>query len=178
MDLPSAYSEHREPLLRYLYRLTGDPARAEDLAEETFVRLVENPGPKENLRGWLYMVARNLVAERARTRRRRDRLRPETDPTRSPPRLPDEVFEEGRAIDRLRAALEELRPRDRQVLLMRQEGFSYREIGEAIGVETSSVGTIVARALRRLESVLGGPGNDDAGRGAAGAAESAGEAGG
>lgn len=174
MDLPSAYSEHREPLLRYLYRLTGDPARAEDLAEEAFLRLVENPSPKENLRGWLYTVARNLVAERARTRRTRDRLRPESDPTRSSPRRPDELFAEGRAIDRLRAALEELRPRDQQVLLMRQEGFTHREIAEAIGVETSSVGTIVARALRRLEGVLGEP-SETTNHEASGGTEAAGE---
>lgn len=167
MDLPSAYREHREPLLRYLYRLTGDPARAEDLAEETFLRLAQNPGPKENLRAWLYTVARNLVVERAWTRNTRDRLHPPGDPTRSPPRRPDEAFEARRAIDRLREALSELAPRDQQVLLMRQEGFTHREIAEAIGVRTSSVGTIVARALRRLRATLdeaegeagdGGPG--------------------
>jgi RNA polymerase sigma-70 factor (ECF subfamily) len=53
----------------------------------------------------------------------------------------------------LRAALAELAPRDREILLMREEGFRYAEIAEVVGVAPSSVGTLLARALRRFSTV-------------------------
>lgn len=154
LDLEAAYREHREPLLRHLRALTGDPHEAEDLAHEAFLRLAANPGPKRNLRAWLYTVARNLVRERARTRMNRARLRPRAGPfPRHAPR-PDEEFERRRAAEEVRRALAGLRLRDRQILLMREEGFTHREIAEAVGVTPSSVGTLVARALRRLAESL------------------------
>ena len=50
----------------------------------------------------------------------------------------------------VRRALDGLAPRDRELLLMREEGFSYREIGGAVGVSASSVGTLIARAQKRF----------------------------
>ena len=55
-----------------------------------------------------------------------------------------------RAIQRVREALGVLSQRDREMLLLRQEGFSYREIAEVAGVSPRSVGTILARALQRF----------------------------
>lgn len=178
MDPGSAYRKHREPLLQYLYRLTGDPAQAEDVAQETFLRLLENPWPKENLRGWLYTVARNLVAERARTAKKRGQLMHLAGQTVDRPRRPDEHFRRARKIAQVRAALGELRLRDQQVLLMREEGFSYPEIAEAIDVKETSVAKIVARALRRLASALeeaeGAMDSQSESRPAAGTGEAAG----
>ena len=54
----------------------------------------------------------------------------------------------------MRDALSELSLRDRTVLLMREEGFTHREIAEAVGTTTKSVGTIVARALDKLAGLL------------------------
>ena len=56
-------------------------------------------------------------------------------------------------IRRVRAALERLAPRDREVLLLRQEGFSYKEIAQVVNVAPTSVGTLLARALDRFVSV-------------------------
>jgi len=49
--------------------------------------------------------------------------------------------------------LERLPVRDRQLLLMREEGFSYEEIAAVIGVAPASVGTLIARALKRFADV-------------------------
>jgi RNA polymerase sigma-70 factor (ECF subfamily) len=59
-------------------------------------------------------------------------------------------------VERVREALETLSPRDREMLLLRQEGFSYREIAEVAGVSDRSVGTILARALQRFAGELTG----------------------
>jgi DNA-directed RNA polymerase specialized sigma24 family protein len=50
--------------------------------------------------------------------------------------------------------LNQLEPRDRAVLLMREEGFAHREIADAVGTTTKSVGTMIARALEKLSRHL------------------------
>ena len=59
-------------------------------------------------------------------------------------------FEEAERIAEVRAVLERIPPRDRQLLLMREEGFKYEEIARVIGVAPASVGTLIARALKRF----------------------------
>ncbi len=54
----------------------------------------------------------------------------------------------------MRAALATLNEKERTVLLMREEGFTHREIAEAVGTTTGSVGTMIARALDRLAERL------------------------
>ena len=154
MDVDTAYREYHEELIRYLVRLTGDRTVAEDLAQETFARLVGSQvKDKRSVRGWLYTVARNLVRERIRTRRvRREKGTKATLAPDESPR-PDENFERRRAIARVRRALQELRPRDRQILLMREEGFDGAEIADALGVSPNSVSKMAARALRKLADV-------------------------
>lgn len=70
------------------------------------------------------------------------------------PATPDAALERDRRIDGIRAALAALPERDRTILLMREEGFKHREIAEAVGTTTGSVGTLIARALDRLAGVL------------------------
>jgi RNA polymerase sigma-70 factor (ECF subfamily) len=79
---------------------------------------------------------------------------PGRNPMSDPPRDPHELVEAG---DRRRAvtdALASLGHKERTALLMREEGFSHREIADAVGTTTGSVGTLIARALDRLAGVL------------------------
>jgi RNA polymerase sigma-70 factor (ECF subfamily) len=148
------YRELNPSLLRYLGRLTGDEDAAEDVAQEAFVRLLRRPELRgEDARVWLFTVATNLVRDRSRSITRRRRLL-EANPL-LPASLgrPDEEAERSAEIARVRAALAQLAERDRQLLLMREEGFSYAEIARAVEVAPGSVGTLIARALKRFGSV-------------------------
>jgi RNA polymerase sigma-70 factor (ECF subfamily) len=139
-------------LFRYLHRLTGDQDVAEDIAQESFVRLLRQSLPEAEVRPWLFTVATNLVRDRARKTERRQRLlmtAPELI-TRTP--LPDENLERSERIRAVRAVLAKLPERDRQLLLMREEGFKYDEIAQVIGVASASVGTLIARALKKFVS--------------------------
>ena len=64
MDLHHLYREHYRSLVRFLYRRTGDQARAEDLAQEAFVRAIEHQPDKP--RPWLFAVASNLARDEGR----------------------------------------------------------------------------------------------------------------
>jgi len=158
VDFEAAFSSHHSSLFRYVNRLVGDTDLAADVVQESFVRLLEHPLPDDEIRRWLFTVATNLVRDEARMRSRRQRLLTEqyhhSDLVGDSQKGPDEMVQRSERVAAVRAALEKLLPRDRQMLLMREEGFRYAEIAEAIDVAPGSVGTLLARALRRLSKEL------------------------
>jgi RNA polymerase sigma-70 factor, ECF subfamily len=137
-------------VFRYLHRMTGDADAADDMAQEAFVRLLGRNMPEEEARLWVFTVATNLLRDRGRTARRRERLLETGDWRPSGLPQPDEALDRARTVDRVRRALDEVPARDRQMLLMREEGFRYDEIAKAAGVAPGSVGTLLARAARRF----------------------------
>jgi len=144
-------------LHRYCVRLTGDEDVAADTAQEAFVRLLERgvKGEPAGLKAWLFKVATHVVRDRARVEGNRARLlaaNPTTDVVEDGT---VEGIDRGRRIAYVRRALDSLDERDRTLLLMREEGFQYRELAEAVGVEPTSVGTLLARARRRFAEALG-----------------------
>lgn len=155
--------EQRYPeLLRYLDRLTGNPAQAADLAQETFVRLFERGAIPEQVRGWLVTVAHNLYRDERRRSTRRERLL-QISAAETPDREEPVVAagEEGGPVDgsRVRQALARLSERERRLLLLRTEGLSYRELASALQIVESSVGTLLARAKVAFRSAFeGAPG--------------------
>jgi len=149
-----AFRKHREGLVRYVYQLTGDAAAAKDVAQETYVRLLESEPEDENLRAWLFTVATNLVRDRARVEgRRRELDEQRSAPGPAPP--PDERAEARGRLERVWEAMDRLSARDRALLLLRVEGFTYAEIAEAVGVAENSVGPLTGRALERLRQEMG-----------------------
>lgn len=149
---------HRVALFRYLARYTGDPDLAEDLVQETFVRLRDRPpAERGEPRRWLFTVATNLARDAHRTARRRAELvrqAGERLPVADPAPDPAAAAEGEDRRTRVRLALAMLSERDRTILLMREEGFSHREIADAVGTTTKSVGTMIARALERVAGAL------------------------
>jgi RNA polymerase sigma-70 factor (ECF subfamily) len=164
VDFEDLFQRLYPSLYRYLHRLTGDADVAEDIAQESFVRLLKQPLPEEEVRPWLFTVAMNLVRDRARKTERRQRLLSGAPPLVTPTMLPDDHVEQGERIQAVRAALQKLPDRDRQLLLMREEGFKYEEIAGVIGVAPASVGTLIARALRRFVDVYRTQGTVDESR--------------
>ena len=157
MNVTQLFLEHYDGLFRYLVRLTGDEDLAADAAQEAFVRRVERPPQDRNLRAWLYAVATNVVRDSARARARWLTLlmgSPDRAPMGDVGPLPDVAAEQAERQRAVRAALDRLNWKERTVLLMREEGFAHHEIADAVGTTTGSVGTMLARALRKLSAEL------------------------
>lgn len=150
MDYESLFKRLHPSLFRFLHRLTGDADIAEDVAQEAFVRLLKQPLNESEVRPWLFTVAMNLVRDGARKTERRNRLLTSAPSLVTPIRLPDENLERAERIEAVRDVLDRMSERDRQLLLMREEGFKYEEIAAVVGVAPASVGTLIARALRRF----------------------------
>jgi RNA polymerase sigma factor (sigma-70 family) len=156
VDFDVAFEEHYPGLVRYVAKLTGDVDAAEDIAQEAMVRLFDRrvSGSEAGLRAWLYKTATHLVRDRYRVDTNRRRLL-EIHPVRpGAAEAPDHAIERGEARASAREALQALAPRDREILLMRYSGFSYREIAEAVGVAASSIGTLLARAEQRFAETV------------------------
>ncbi|MGH7472238.1 MAG: sigma-70 family RNA polymerase sigma factor [Longimicrobiales bacterium] len=157
MDAARLFEEHHAALFRYLVRLTGDADVAHDAAQEAFARLVAKPPRDEQPRAWLFTVATNQVRAWANSRKRRHQLLQHAGarvPAADPLPDPEQVAEANEARSRVRAALSQLTEKERTVLLMREEGFAHKEIAQAVGTTTGSVGTMIARALEKLAAVL------------------------
>jgi RNA polymerase sigma-70 factor, ECF subfamily len=148
-----SFQEIYPSLFRYLHRLTGDPDSADDIAQEAFLKLLAHGGEPDDARVWLFTVATNLVRDDARKSKRRERLLSAVPPEVQRRPLPDEDVERSEQVAQVRQVLEQLPPRDRQLLLMREEGFKYDEIAQAVGVAPGSVGTLVSRALKRFAEI-------------------------
>lgn len=153
MDFDATFEAHYPELVRYCRRLTGDADAAEDTAQESFVRLFDHgiQGTPGGVRAWLYKTATHLVRDRYRVETNRRRLLQENPVLPTGHESPERSLERSEDRERARAALDVLAPRDREILLMRYSGFSYREIAEAVEVAATSVGTLLARAERRFE---------------------------
>lgn len=129
---------------------------AEDIAQEAMVRLYTHrvEGPQQGIRAWLFRTATHLIRDQYRVNENRRRLLQENPVTPTEPDGPHRHLEREEARARARTALDVLPERDKEILLMRYEGFSYKEIAEAVEIAATSVGTLLARAERRFAQLL------------------------
>lgn len=145
-------------LARYLWRLVGERESAADLAQEAFVRLYQRGSMPEDPAAWLVSVAHNLMRNErqqiARRRRLLERRAADLIPSDAGGRA-DVALETQELRMRVRRALDSLPERERRMLLLRYEGFTYREIAHALGVNEASVGTLLARAKIEFRGALG-----------------------
>ena len=151
-EFEALYQSTYTAVVRFLYRKVWDAERAEDLAQEVFVRaLAHRP---EKPRAWLVAVAANLARDEARAavRRKRHLTLLKGDPVAQPafePSAEDQV-ERDEQIAAVQDALSALTPRDREILLLWDGGLSYPEIAAQTGLAVGAVGTTLARARKRL----------------------------
>ncbi len=150
--LTTLFAEFHAPLVRFLTRRLGDSDWAEEVAQETFVRALKQETITSE-RSWLFAVASNLVRdETRRDARRRKRLELLHEQSKADAIVEPEPTSMERAGEQAlaRQAVDALGERDRDALLMREEGLSYDEIAAALDLSVGSVGTTLSRARRRL----------------------------
>jgi RNA polymerase sigma-70 factor (ECF subfamily) len=147
------YSRSARPLWAYLARVSADPALADDLMQESFVRFLCAARPDDGevaARRYLFRIATNLLRDHWRRPRQA-----------SIEEIPEEFFtavstsaqSDSRIL--LSPALAQLSLRDRQLLwLAYAEGYSHREISEVTGLASASIRLLLFRARRRIAALL------------------------
>lgn len=151
------FMEHWAHVYRFLCRLVGDPAEAEDLALETFLRLYQRY-PRDNneinVGGWLHRVATNLGLHSIRSWKRRERYELNAGKFAledSQEYRPAEIMVQDEERRLVRLALAQMNDRQSQLLIMRYSGLSYAEIAKALELAPTSIGPLLLRAEREFE---------------------------
>jgi RNA polymerase sigma-70 factor (ECF subfamily) len=150
--IETAYAVHAGPLIRKLTASTRDPAVAEDLTQEAFVRLlieVQRGRTPDDIGAWLHRVAQNLATSRGRrlsvaTRRNGELLSRGIAPS------PEQEVVAAEQHRSLRAALAELPPTERQAVVLAAHGYRGSEIASSIGRSDGATRTLLCRARSKL----------------------------
>ncbi len=156
---------YKDPLLNFVFRFLGNANDAEDVVQETFLRLFKNKHYYKEIAKfstWIYTIAGNLAKTELRKRRRkkffsihqhtqdeRDFELPDTNAT------PDEATDAQITDQMIQAAINKLSPKFKEVIILRDiQGFSYEEISEVIHVPLGTVKSRVNRARLKLQQDL------------------------
>jgi len=146
-------------LISVLVRVTSDRAQAEELASEVFCKLAKRPAlfrPGNNLEGWLYRAAMNLALDnlKAGKRRRRHEDAAAVENVRESSRTSASPLDDVLRAEQqrnVRAVLTELKPNCARLLLLRNAGFSYRELAQVLEMNPASVGKMLLRSMAEFE---------------------------
>ena len=151
--------QHADRVYRLAYRLSGNAQDAEDLTQETFIRVFRSlssyrPGTFE---GWLHRITTNLFLDmvRRRNRVRMEALPEDYDRVPGDEPSPEQAFTAAHLDSDLQEALDELPPEFRAaVVLCDVEGLSYEEIGATLGVKMGTVRSRIHRGRQALRASL------------------------
>jgi RNA polymerase sigma-70 factor, ECF subfamily len=155
-----AFNEVRAELVSTLYFLLGNHDDAQDAAQDAFLkcwRTRASLAEVRNVRAWIFRVGLNTAKDLQRSAWRR-KSRPLAEGAgldHASPDAPAETLEEKECLEQLRAALVGLRPEEKAVFLLRQNGdLTYEEIAELRRLPIGTVKTQMRSALQKLRRVL------------------------
>jgi RNA polymerase sigma-70 factor (ECF subfamily) len=147
--------DHQRWVLSLAWRLTGNTADAEDVAQEAFLRLHRSSVTGDDAARWLRRVVVNLCIDMARRNVRLVTM-PDRDLV-APGESPDIGARRTQEHERLRIALQRLSERERAALVLRDiEGLSTAEVAATMGTAEATVRVQIARARLKLRELLRG----------------------
>jgi RNA polymerase sigma-70 factor (ECF subfamily) len=144
-------------LLRYVCRYISPRETAEEVVQEVFLDLYQAIGAGTRIefpKAWTIRVARRKCLELCRRPLHVDLDQVGANDAGGLSSNPTEALDRGLDTARLRACLSLLTGREEQVLLLRLQSMKFREIGSSLGITTSSVNTLLARALEKLQDAF------------------------
>lgn len=147
---------HLRGIHAFAYRMLGSRAEAEEISQETFLRLWEHAAryvPSAKPSTWIYRIAHNLCVDRLRRRREKaSAILPDELPASE---RPSGLFLERQVADAVQRALAELPERQRAAMgLVHYQGLSNAEAAEVLGVGVRALESLLARARRQLKESL------------------------
>lgn len=145
-DFESIFRAQYERIARVIVRVVNDPARAEELAVEVFLKLWRNPQAQgDKAAGWLYRSAVRKALDELRRASRRSRYERLLGFVLPAP-TPEEVRSAAEEREKVRAVLAAIAPRHAELLLLRGDGLNYGELASTLDLNPASIGTLLSRA--------------------------------
>lgn len=145
-DIEAIFRVQYERVCRIIGRVVRDPARAEELAVEVFLKFWRTPEAHgEKAEGWLYRAAVRKGLDELRHRIRRARYESLFGFARRVP-TPEEILVVTELKERVRLVLASIAPRHAELLVLNGQGLTYDEVASALCLNPASVGTLLSRA--------------------------------
>ena len=152
----TAVVDYQSPLTRYAARLVGDPDRARDIVQDTFVKLMAQPpaAVDGHIAEWLFTVCRHRALDVLRKEGRMKRFEEgEMERVTAEDQRPARALEAAETHDALLRMIDHLPPNQQEVLRLKfQSGFSYKEISRITALSVSHVGVLIHHAVTRLRA--------------------------
>ncbi|MDA1015220.1 MAG: sigma-70 family RNA polymerase sigma factor [Planctomycetota bacterium] len=156
--IQSALETYEGRLLQFARRITGNLERAQDVVQETFLRLCrEDPAELDgHLAEWLYAVCRNKALDVRRKESRMSAIADETlERTQSEAPQPDDIAERNESVSQVLELLSQLPDNQQEVVRLKfQGGLKYREISEVTGHSVTNVGFLIHRGVSALREKM------------------------
>jgi RNA polymerase sigma-70 factor, ECF subfamily len=150
-DLETVFRDQYERIARVIAGVIRDPARAEELAVDVFLKWERTHSAHgEGARGWLYRAAIRAALNELRRetlRCRYERLLASVLPGKTTGPNPHELYAVEEVRERVRVVLAAIEPRQAELLLLRSNDLSYQELASTLNLNPASVGTLLSRAL-------------------------------
>lgn len=162
------YQQHSAAVFGYLRKLTASAQEAEDVLQETFLRLfkrAEHIDPERNVRALIFQIARNVTIDRFRSRQKSQRLEEEVAPrgrvqngqislTESDSQAPERVVERKERQSLVQEVMLELDLEERSILLLFSKGFNHSELADVLCVSRPTAKKRLTEAMAQLQRAL------------------------
>lgn len=155
--LEELFAMYYQDVYRYLYSLSHDPSISKDLASEVFLEVVKSVAlfrGESDIKVWIFSVARHRWFRYLRKKKQQtptEELPPDAP---MPGKLLELQYHDRETAMRILQLLDMEPERTRKTVLMRVEGYSFREIGEALGISEQSARVIHFRVKTKIQKIL------------------------
>jgi RNA polymerase sigma-70 factor (ECF subfamily) len=150
----SLYRQYYTPIYKFCFRLLNSREGAQDVTQETFIKFYERMNQQgseiENNRAWLYKVAGNLCLNSLNKKSRHGEITHTLEIPAIENSNPENILIQNEKYFLIRNAILQLKPENRVLVMMYQDGLSYKEISEATGIKSNSVGSTLWRIINKM----------------------------
>jgi len=149
-DFESYWRKYKEEVFKKAAYITGNFETAEDITQDVYLKLFNEPPKHNDVKPWLLRVAINLAynfVRNKKTHTEKNKLIEENENVISI----EDVAIKNYEIRQTKKILNMLNPKERMCLLLKFSGYRYFEISEIVGIEKNSVGQTIARAQKKFQ---------------------------
>lgn len=158
MTFEQLYQQHYQQIFKFCYRFVADRERAGDLTQDTFLKLYQRMknGDQsiENTRAWLYKVAGNTCLNEVGKSLRRSEISLDLPVENAERQTPETLLMEQETTNLLRKFIHQQKPQHQMLLLMYQDGLTYKEMAEATGIPLNSIGKTLWRNIEKISNAI------------------------
>jgi len=152
------YQQHFEAIFKFCFRFLNNRESALDITQETFVKYFERMNQQgkgvENTKAWLYKVAGNLCLNVLNSAGRHSEVENRLHLNEIENTTPESILIENENTTRIRTVIARLKPESQLLILMYQDGLSYREMSEATGISINSIGKTLWRIIEKISVTI------------------------